>query len=129
MMKVVLLLAVLLVFVLAPCGDLVSKDKPWDDGNDGGPSDGGPEGEDHPWGGENQTPGDIWNRLSPLESATGVFVVDALYRLPGIDTYLESRLFWVRTDRPYRDIQKKNRGVTDVPRQENSSIGSYGVEK
>jgi len=84
----ILTLALLLVMLSLPVGDLYSLDTPYPDGG----ADNDPNGDDHPWGGDNQSSGGDFVALRnfKLRAAVGIAPIDFFLNLPLLDSYVDS---------------------------------------
>jgi len=94
MKRLIPVLAVLLILLLVPSGDLVSRDKSYFAGPGDEVYDGDPGGDDHPWG-EQQGFGS--SGLEPMRVtprvATGVPSLDMVFNFPVLGSYLASGFY------------------------------------
>ena len=124
MKRIIPMLVILLAFLLVPCGDLVSREKPPDPPPDSREGFDDPEGEDHPWGGDQSGTFDDLKRFEWTPVATSISTVDLFYNLPFLRTFFVSRLERVSVD---RRGQLSDRDQVRTEYTTSTSNSRYGV--
>ncbi len=118
------ILAVVLILLLIPAGDLASRERVRIQGTNDGPLIDGPGGEDHPWGGEHRSSG---NNIPQV--VTRVSLLDVACGLPGVGPYFSPGLYWFWTGRYERKLSTSNTDRGNAESNHYSESGSRRVCK
>ena len=120
------LVALVLLLIWVPSGDLVSLDTPFpQEGNYGTNGGGGPDdgGDDHPFGGESSGGGtDV--RVT-IQVAFGIPSFDILYYLPGVNSL--AQWFFLIEPAPAPQVERREESVT--VRNHERATGSERVQR